>query len=134
MDRRIYKDLIHFLYIHIQGLGYLVAHPTNRKWVTTLVLNGIFVGAMSTYNWGYNSYNPLPKWDGPPELCVANSWDIDPLHSPIFQVGKAKQKPKIQLQVWVSETQWVTKTPMTNTEENTNTGFYGQFGSIWSKK
>ena len=32
--------------------SYLVAHPTNRKWVATLVINGISGGKSSTYNWG----------------------------------------------------------------------------------
>ena len=32
--------------------GYLVAHPTNRKWVTTLVINGISGGNVHKNNWG----------------------------------------------------------------------------------
>ena len=48
--------------------GYLVVHPTNRKWVTTLVINGI--GGVSPLITVVISYNPLTKWDEPPSIMV----------------------------------------------------------------
>ena len=37
-------DQAAFALEQITFMGYLVAHPTNRKWVTTLVINGISGG------------------------------------------------------------------------------------------
>jgi hypothetical protein len=34
--------------------SHLVAHPTNRKWLITLVLNGINKGNVHFFDWGYN--------------------------------------------------------------------------------
>ena len=42
-----------WFFLRVQG-HYLVAHPTNRKWATTLVINGISGGKSSTKISGVN--------------------------------------------------------------------------------
>ena len=53
-------------------MGYLVAHPTNRKWVSSPQSLMWINPTYPIYNWGYN---PLTKWDEPPSILIF--WRFD---------------------------------------------------------
>ena len=55
--------------VYDENWGYLVVHPTDRKWVTTLVVNGISGGKSSTYIWGELTHKNDP-WDEPPSSPI----------------------------------------------------------------
>ena len=48
-------------------MAHLVAHPTNRKWVSSPQFFEWINPTYPIYNWGYNS---LTKWDEPPSIYI----------------------------------------------------------------